>query len=254
MRRIVMFVVLAVPLAFPATAHAFGCIGGGFGRSFTLGVGRTHRPFSFQIPEAGTLRVELDYSHVTNPTAAIVVRLRRSTWKAAKTLVDSRLPAPGCLLAANTVGCHGARAHTAPGSYHLGVHKLSSAAATVTINACWPAPPAEAGGMNESFRLAAGQTHRRFVLVVGQTGTLRVRLVYSGSANPGAHFLVHLRRSNWGAPLVIVDSRQQGACRIAGHTITCAGARAHTVAGRYFVGVRKLSPGPATVTLEASWP
>ena len=95
MRRIVMFVVLAVPLAFPATAHAFGCIGGGFGRSFTLGIGQTHRPFSFQIPEAGTLRVELDYSHVTNPTAAIVVRLRRSTWGAAKTLVDSRPPAPG---------------------------------------------------------------------------------------------------------------------------------------------------------------
>ena len=124
MRRIVMFVVLAAPLAFPATAHAFGCIGGGFGRSFTLGAGRSHRPFSFQIPEAGTLRVELDYSHVANPTAAIVVRLRRSTWKAAKTLIDSRRP-NACRLAGDTITCLGARAHTAPGGYHLGVHKLS---------------------------------------------------------------------------------------------------------------------------------
>jgi hypothetical protein len=253
MRRIVMFAVLAAPLAFPATAHAFGCIGGGFGKSFTLGAGRSHRPFSFQIPEAGTLRVELDYSHAVNPTAAIVVRLRRSTWRAGKTLADSRPPAPGCGLAAGTVRCHGARPHTAPCSYRLGVHKLSPAPATVTIDACWPAPPAEAGGINESFRLPAGPTHRRFVLVVGQTGTLRVRLVYSGSA-PGAQFLVHLRRSNWGASLTMLDSRRERACRITGHTTTCAGARAHTVAGRYFVGVRKLSPGPATVTLEASWP
>jgi hypothetical protein len=253
MRRIVMFVVLAVPLAFPATAHAFGCIGGGFGRSFTLGAGHSHRPFSFQIPEAGALRVELDYSRVTNPTAAIVVRLRRSTWKAAKTLVDSRPPAAGCGVAGTTVSCHGARAHTAPGSYHLGVHKLSSAAAKVTLNACWAAPPAEAGGINESFRLPAGPTHRRFVLVVGQTGTLRARLKFSVSS-PGAQFLVHLRRSNWGSALTIVDSRREETCRIAGRTITCAGARARTVAGTYFIGVRKLSPGPATVTLGASWP
>ncbi len=253
MRRIVMFVVLAVPLAFPATAHAFGCVGGGFGRSFTLGIGHSHRPFSFQIPEAGTLRVELDYSRVTNPTAAIVVRLRRSTWKAAKTLVDSRRPAPGCRVAGTTVTCNGARPRTAPGSYHLGVHKLSPAAAKVTLNACWNAPPAEAGGINESFRLPAGPTHRRFVLEVGQAGTLRVRLAFSAS-NPGTQFLVHLRRSNWAAPLVIVDSRREGACRIAGGTITCAGARGHTVAGRYFIGVRKLSPGPATVTLSAHWP
>ena len=253
MRRIVMFVVLAAPLAFPATAHAFGCIGGGFGRSFTLGIGRTHRPFSFQIPEAGTLRVELDYSHVKNPTAAIVVRVRRSTWGAAKTLVDSRPPAPGCRVAGTTVICHGARAHTAPGSYHLGVHKLSRAAAKVTLNACWAAPPAEAGGLHESFRLPAGPTHRRFLLDVGQTGTLRVRLLFSASI-PGAQFLVHLSRSTWGSALVIVDSRRKRACRIADRTITCAGGRPHTVAGRYFVGVRKLSQGPATVTLSASWP
>ncbi|MEP6640967.1 MAG: hypothetical protein ABJB93_03560 [Gaiellales bacterium] len=253
MRRIVMFVVLAVPLAFPATAHAFGCIGGGFGKSFRLGIGRTHRPFSFQIPEAGTLRVELDYSHVTNPTALIVVRLRRSTWRAAKTLVDSRPPAAGCLLAAGTVTCHGARPHTAPGSYHLGVHKLSPAAATVTINACWAAPPAEAGGLTEKFRLPAGPTHRRFVLKVLQAGTVRVRLKYSASS-PGAQFLVHLRRSNWKSALTIVDTRREAACALAAGAITCAGARAHTAAGTYFIGVRKLSPGPATVTLTASWP
>ncbi len=90
MRRIVMFAVLAVPLAFPATAHAFGCIGGGFGRSFTLPAGRSHRPFSFAIPQRGTLRVQLSYSHTANPGAKFVVRLRRSTWGAPKTLIDSR--------------------------------------------------------------------------------------------------------------------------------------------------------------------
>jgi hypothetical protein len=253
MRRIVMFVVLAAPLAFPATAHAFGCIGGGFGRSFTLAAGRNSRPFSFRIPEAGTLRVELDYSHVANPHPALVVRLRRSTWKAAKTLIDSR-PANACRVAAVTATCLGARPHTSPGAYHLGVHKLSSSAATVTINACWAAPPAEAGGIDQSFRLPAGPTHRRFPLPVGEAGTVRVRLVYSSSANPGAQFLVHLRRSNWAAALTLLDSRREGACRVAAGVVTCVGARAHTTAGSYFVGVRKLSPGPATVTLEASWP
>lgn len=253
MRRIVMFVVLAAPLAFPATAHAIGCIGGGFGRSFTLAAGRSSRPFSFRIPESGTLRVELDYSHVANPHPALVVRLRRSTWGAAKTLIDSRTAA-ACGAAGATTTCLGARPHTAPGAYHLGVHKLSSSSARVTLNACWAAPPAEAGGIDRSYRLAAGQTHRRFALPVGTAGTVRVRLVYSAAANPGAQFLVHLRRSNWGRALTLLDSRREAACRIAAGVVTCLGSRPHTTAGSYFVGVRKLSPGPATVRLEASWP
>jgi len=253
MRRIVMFVVLAVPLAFPATAHALGCVGGGFGRTFTLAAGRSHRPFSFQIPEAGTLRVELSHSHSANPNAVFVVRLRRSTWKAAKTLIDSRRP-NACRLAGDTTTCLGTRAHTAPGAYHLGVHKLTSAAAAVTINACWAAPPALAGGLVEKFTLPAGPTHRRFVLKVLQAGTVRVKLKYSGSGNPGAAFLVHLRRTTWPRALTIVDSRRERECRVAAGRITCVGARAHTTAGTYFVGVRKLSPAPATVTLSASWP
>ena len=143
------------------------------------------------------------------------MRLRRSTWGAAKTLVDSRPAArrvPGWPAPPSAVPAPGRT--PAPGSYHLGVHKLSPAAAKVTLNACWAAPPAEAGGLDESFRLPAGPTHRRFVLDVGQTGTLRVRLLFSASS-PGAQFLVHMRRSNWGSALVIVDSRRERACRIA---------------------------------------
>jgi hypothetical protein len=253
MRRIVMFVVLAVPLAFPATAHAFGCIGGGFGRTFKLGAGPTHRPFAFTIPETGTLRVLLRYSHSANPGATFLVRVRRSTWKAPKKLLDSRT-AGACRIAGGIATCGGARAHTAAGSYRMGIHKLSTAPATVSLNACWAAPPALTGGLVEKFTLPAGPSHRRFVLKVLQAGTVHVKITYSRSADPSAAFLVHLRRSTWPAPHTMVDSRRERECRIAAGTITCVGARGHTAAGTYYVGVRKLSQAPATVTLEARWP
>jgi hypothetical protein len=253
MRRILMFIVIAAPLAFPATAHAFGCVGGGFGRTFTLGAGATHRPFNFTIPEQGTLRVLLTYSHSANPGAKFVVRLRRSTWKAPKKLVDSRTTG-ACRLSAGVASCAGARANTAAGTYRMGVHKLSEAPATVTLNACWAAPPALTGGLVEKFTLPAGPSHRRFVLKVLQAGTVHVKLVYPGSADPSAAFLVHLRRSTWPEPLTIVDSRREQECRLAAGAITCAGARGHTASGSYYVGVRKLSQAPVTVTLEARWP
>ncbi len=253
MRRIVMFVVLSVPLAFPATAHAFGCVGGGFARTFKLGAGRTHRPFAFTIPETGTLRVLLQYSHSANPDAKFLVRVRRSTWKAPKKLLDSRTPG-ACRIAGGISSCGGARVHTAAGAYRMGIHKLSAAPATVSFNACWAAPPALTGGIVERFTLPAGPSHHRFALKVLQAGTVHVTLAYSASADPGAAFLVHLRRSTWAAPRTIIDSRREQECHVAAGKVTCVGARGHTAAGTYSVGVRKLSRAPVTVTLEARWP
>ena len=167
-------------------------------------------------------------TRIRQPDPALVVRLRRSTWGAAKTLIDSR-PAAACRLGGRHHDCLGARAHTAPGAYHLGVHKLSLGrreghAQRLLGGARRPRRAASI----ESFRLPAGPTHRRFVSPVGRPGTVRVRLVYSASANPGAAFLVHLRRSNWGTALDhrrlapragVPDRRRQGHLR--------RGARAH---------------------------
>ena len=93
----------------------------------------------------------------------------------------------------------------------MGIHKLSAAPATVSFNACWAAPPALTGGIVERFRLPAGPSHHRFALKVLQAGTVHVTLAYSASADPGAAFLVHLRRSTWAAPRTIIDSRREQA-------------------------------------------
>ena len=113
-------------------------------------------------------------------------------------------------------------------------------------------PPAS---FDKDFTLAAGHTHRYFVLQVTAPGAIAAVFRYSDITNPRGRFQVTLRKAGSMKTVTLIETPSGlPACQGAAGSIYCSGKQLHAAAGTYYLTVWKFSNAPATVELRASWP
>lgn len=113
-------------------------------------------------------------------------------------------------------------------------------------------PPAS---FDRDVTLAAGRTHRSFVIHTTTPGTIAAVLRYSDITNPRARLQVTLRKAGSMHTLTLIETPGSlPRCQGAAGSIYCSGRELKTTPGTYYLTVWKFSIPAARVELKASWP